>query len=196
MLRVRDLAVSRGGVPLLAGVSFDVGPGEAVVLRGPNGVGKTTLLRTLAGLQPPDAGAAELAEDAAAFAGHADGLKGAMTVAENLLFWARLHGRHEVGAAMEAYGIAPLAERAAADLSAGQRRRAGLARLIATGRPLWLLDEPAASLDAASVALFEAALAAHLAAGGAAVLSAHGPSAPGRALDLSDFRAPAPTGWL
>ncbi len=196
MLSVRGLAVSRVGVGLLAGLSFAVGAGEALVLRGRNGIGKTTLLRTLAGLQPPGAGEVEMAEDAAAFAGHADGLKSALTVEENLTFWAGLHGRRDVGPAMAAFGIANLARRAAADLSAGQRRRAGLARLIATGRPLWLLDEPTVSLDADASALFEAALDAHLAAGGAAVLSTHLPMARGRALDLTAHRAAAPAGWL
>ena len=196
MLKVRGLAVSRGGVPLLSGLSFAVGAGEALVLRGRNGIGKTTLLRTLAGLQPPDAGEVDMAEDAAVFAGHADGLKQALTVAENLAFWGGLHDRREVAAAMEAFGITGLAHRAAADLSAGQRRRAGLARLIAVGRPLWLLDEPTVSLDADAAALFEAALDAHLDAGGAAVLSTHLPMARGRALDLTAHRAAAPTGWL
>ena len=195
MLSVRGLAVSRGGVPLLSDVSFDLAPGEAIVLRGPNGIGKTTLLRTLAGLQPADAGGIEAPEDGAAFSGHADGLKGALSVAENLTFWARLHGRGEIGPALDAYGIAGLANRAAADLSAGQRRRAGLARLIAVGRPLWLLDEPTVSLDAAAVGMFEAALGAHLSGGGAAVLSTHLPAAWGREVDLTRHRAAAPAGW-
>ena len=196
MLSVRGLAVSRGGVALLSGLTFDAEAGEVVVLRGPNGIGKTTLLRTLAGLQPADAGDVRMAEDAAAFAGHADGLKSALTVAENLTFWARLHGRREVGAAMEEYRIADLADRPAADLSAGQRRRAGLARLLVTGRPMWLLDEPTVSLDAEAAVRFEAVLDAHLAGGGAAVLSTHLPMARGRAIDLGGHRAAAPTGWL
>ena len=91
-LTVTDLAVGRGGVPVLAGVSFALGAGQARVLRGPNGSGKTTLLRTVAGLQPPMAGVLKGAEDRVAYAAHADGLKAALNVAENLRFWGAVFG--------------------------------------------------------------------------------------------------------
>ena len=191
ILTVRDLACTRGGVAVLAGLTFSVAAGEALVLRGPNGAGKTTLLRTLAGLQPPRAGQIDLAPDCAAYAAHADGMKAALSVAENLGFWAALHGRGGTQAAMARMNLADLATRPAGELSAGQKRRLGLARLLVTGRALWLLDEPTVSLDAASVALFAGVVRDHLAGGGAAVIATHIdlglPEA--RVLDLTPFRA-------
>ena len=184
------LAVARGGVPLLEGVGFALGSGEALALRGPNGIGKTSLLRTVAGLQPPLAGRIDAEE--AAFAGHADGVKAQLTVAENLAFWSRVFGGGPIGPAMEAFDLGGLADRPARDLSAGQRRRLGLARLLVTGRVLWLLDEPTVSLDAASTALLTAALDAHRAAGGAALISTHLPMDGVPSLDLAPHRARLP----
>ncbi|MCQ0968886.1 heme ABC exporter ATP-binding protein CcmA (plasmid) [Paracoccus sp. TK19116] len=191
LLSVQDLAVARGGIRAVEGVTFAVSQGEALILRGPNGVGKTTLLRTLAGLQPPVAGTIEAEPDAIAYAAHADGLKGALSVAENLRFWARIFGRDKIDASLSAMNLTDLAERPAAHLSAGQKRRLGLARLLVTGRKVWALDEPTVSLDTASVGLFASSLRAHLAQGGAAIIATHIdlglPEA--RMLDLSDLRA-------
>ncbi|MFP4239594.1 MAG: heme ABC exporter ATP-binding protein CcmA [Rhodosalinus sp.] len=173
LLAVHDLAVARGGVPVLEGVSFALGPGEALVLRGPNGSGKTTLLRTVAGLQPPLAGRVEAAPDAIAYAAHADGLKATLTVAENLSFWARIFGTGDIAPALGALDLRDLADRPAGALSAGQKRRLGLARLLVTGRPVWALDEPTVSLDVASVALFAGAVRRHLGQGGAALIATH-----------------------
>ncbi|MDU8913634.1 heme ABC exporter ATP-binding protein CcmA [Aestuariicoccus sp. MJ-SS9] len=172
-LSVTDLAVARGGLPVLEGLSFAVAPGQALVLRGPNGSGKTTLLRTLAGLQPPLAGRIEGADDRIAYAAHADGLKAMQTVSENLTFWARVFGTSDIGAALEAFDLTGLTDRLAGTLSAGQKRRLGLARLMVTGRDIWVLDEPTVSLDAASVALFADAVRRHLGQGGAAILATH-----------------------
>lgn len=194
MLTVHDLAVARGGIAILAGLRFTLAPGAALVLRGPNGIGKTTLLRTVAGLQPPVAGRIGLPPEGPAYAGHADGLKTTLTVAENLAFWARIYGRTAIAPALAAMDLDTLAERPAQNLSAGQKRRLGLARLLVTGRRLWLLDEPTVSLDAASVGLFCAAIRAHLGTGGAALMASHIDLGLDEAtiLDLGPFRAKSP----
>jgi heme exporter protein A len=193
-VKVADLTVARGGIAVLEGVSFTLDAGQALVLRGPNGSGKTTLLRTLAGLQPAMAGEVSLSPESLAYAAHADGIKAVLSVAENLAFWAELHGQGGVGAAMAAMNLTALATRRAAHLSAGQKRRLGLARLLVTGRPVWLLDEPTVSLDAASVALFAGVLRGHLAQGGSAVIATHIdlglPEA--AVLDLTPFKARPP----
>lgn len=193
-LVVSDLCVARGGLTVLEGVSFHLTSGHALILRGPNGLGKTTLLRTLAGLQPAVSGKISMAAETLAYGAHADGLKGALTVEENLGFWAALHGTATVLAAMERMNLSELRARRAANLSAGQKRRLGLARLLVTGRPIWVLDEPTVSLDTASVALFGAVLRDHLGQGGMAVIATHIdlglPEA--AVLDLSPFKAKRP----
>ena len=173
MLRVRDLAVSRGGIRLVEGVSFEVAPGRAMALRGPNGIGKTTLLRCLVGLQPAVAGAVEPDPEHFAYAAHADALKSTLTVAENLGFWAAVHGTPSIEPALAAFDLHRLADRPAGELSAGQRRRLGLARLVLTGRPIWALDEPTVALDRENVARFADVLSGHLAGGGMAVIATH-----------------------
>lgn len=173
VIKARNLAVARGGVTVLQGLGFALAPGQLLILRGPNGSGKTTLLRTLAGLQPPEAGEIELAPESVAYAAHADGLKSTLTVAENLDFWASIYGGPTIDAAVQAMDLAALIHRRAGELSAGQKRRLGLARLLVTGRPLWLLDEPTVSLDVASVALFAEVVRQHLASGGAAIIATH-----------------------
>ena len=170
---VTDLACARGGVPVLEGVSFELAASQALVLRGPNGSGKTTLLRTLAGLQPALCGAVSPSPDAIAYSAHADGVKAMLTVAENLAFWARIYGAGEIGRALDAFDLHDLAARPAQNLSAGQRRRLGLARLLVAGRPVWALDEPTVSLDADAVDRFVLAVRSHLSAGGIAVIATH-----------------------
>lgn len=205
LLSVRDLAVARGGRRVLEGLDLTLCAGQAIILRGPNGIGKTTLLRTIAGLQPPVEGQVQMAADAVAYAGHADGLKGALTVAENLRFWAQVFAADGAGMAqaLAAYRLHDLADRPAAMLSAGQKRRLGLARLVIAGRPLWVLDEPTVSLDSAAVGWFAEAVRAHLGSGGAALMATHIdlglPEA--AVLDLAPWRAvpgraaPRPAGF-
>jgi heme exporter protein A len=115
----------------------------------------------------------EGAVDTVAYAGHADGLKSMLSVAENLRFWAAVYGRRDIEPALEAYGLAPLADRLTGTLSAGQKRRAGLARLMVTGRPIWILDEPTVSLDTDAVTMFADAVRGHLGTGGMALLATH-----------------------
>lgn len=193
LLAVHDLTVARGGMRTVESVTFTLDAGQALILRGPNGIGKTTLLRTVAGLQPPVTGRIEAAPDAIAYAAHADGLKTALTVTENLHFWAQVFGQTHIAPAIEAMNLRDLTERPAGTLSAGQKRRLGLARLLVTGRPVWVLDEPTVSLDADSVALFAGAVRAHLGQGGAALMATHIdlglPEA--EVLDLTPYRASA-----
>ena len=189
-LRVTDLAVARGGVPVLDGVTFAVAPGTALILRGPNGAGKTTLLRCIAGLQPPLSGRIDGAEETIAYAGHADGLKAMLSVRENLEFWAQVFGQTDIAPALIAYDLEPLQNRLAGTLSAGQKRRLGLARLMVTGRPVWVLDEPTVSLDVAAVGLFAAAVTAHLAGGGMALIATHiNLGLDAQTFDITPFRA-------
>ena len=172
-LRVENLAVSRGGVLVLEGISFDLAPGNALILRGPNGSGKTTLLRTLAGLQPAADGSIKCAPDSIAYAAHSDGLKQLLTVRENLDFWARVFGTNSIENAIEGFQLSPLLDRPAGALSAGQKRRLGLARLLVTGRPVWMLDEPTVSLDVDAVKRFGDTIKKHLSAGGSALMATH-----------------------
>ncbi len=189
-MHVQNLAVARGAITILDGLSFEVAPGQALVLRGPNGIGKTTVLRTLAGLQAPVAGELNL-PDSTAYASHADGVKSALTVAENLTFWAEVYGTRLEDDLLKMFDLADLRDRLAGTLSAGQKRRLGLARLGLIDAELLLLDEPTVSLDGFSVRLFADFLRdRHLAQGGMAVIATHidlGLDAP--ELDLSPFAA-------
>lgn len=172
-LTVSDLTVSRGGIAVLEGVTFTLSEGRALVLRGPNGVGKTTMLRTVAGLQPPMAGRVDAPEESIAYAAHSDGLKAMLSVEENLRFWASVFGERDINKAVHAFDLVGLLPRLAGSLSAGQKRRLGLARLLVTRRPIWILDEPTVSLDTQSVARFADAVRAHLAEGGSALIATH-----------------------
>ncbi len=173
MLAAQDISLARAGVMVLTGLSFSLTAGRALILRGPNGAGKTTLLRAVAGLQPLAGGAITGNLDDIAYGAHSDGVKPTLSVAENLQFWAQIYGTDLAASAMARMNLETLASRRAGQLSAGQKRRLGLARILVTGRKIWVLDEPTVSLDAASVALFGVAVQAHLAAGGAALIATH-----------------------
>ncbi|TQS72783.1 heme ABC exporter ATP-binding protein CcmA [Rhodobacteraceae bacterium] len=197
LLHIHDLCVARGGMAILQNLCVTLDRGQAIVLRGPNGIGKTTLLRTIAGLQPGHGGTIKLPAEGVAYAGHADGLKPSLSVLENLQFWASVYGGRSIEAALDQMNLADLQHRTAQTLSAGQKRRLGLARLMVTGRALWVMDEPTVSLDTRSVALFAQIVRQHLAAGGAAVMATHIdlglPEA--HVLDLTDLRARARGGF-
>lgn len=172
-LNVQDLSVARGGIAVLEGLSFTVNPGQALILRGPNGIGKTTLLRSLAGLQPALNGEINAPNESIAYAAHSDGIKHVLTVRENLEFWADVFGTNDIASALKAFELEPLANRPAGALSAGQKRRLGLARLLVSARPIWILDEPTVSLDIHAVEMFANAIRAHLVGGGIALIATH-----------------------
>jgi heme exporter protein A len=199
------LACERGGRLVFARLDFTLVAGEMLVLRGANGSGKSTLLRVMAGLTPVLSGeirwgdgaiqADRLAHNGRChYVGHQDALKPVLTVRQNLQLWQSLrNGAPErIDLALEQLGIARLADLPARLLSAGQRRRLALARLVAIAAPLWLLDEPATALDADGVSRLDQLLRDHLAGGGRVVLSSHGEVAgSARVLDLMEFRPSA-----
>ena len=154
LLSVDNLSVSRGGISLFEGLNFTVSTGEFVLISGGNGVGKTSLLRSIAGLQPIDKGKIAINADNFIFAGDANGIKTALTVLENLRFWSAIFGGKNLHEALEKFQLRQLKNRFAGKLSAGQKRRLSLARLLLTDRPIWLLDEPTVSLDKRSMKQF------------------------------------------
>lgn len=175
---------------MIANLSFAANAGEALLLTGPNGAGKTTLIRTIAGFIPPRSGTVTLKGDVGDrdiaefchYVGHLTGVKANLTAAENLAFWAEyLDGSAapslaaRVDDALDAFGLLALAEYPAGLLSAGQKRRLGLARLVVAARPVWLLDEPTVSLDAASTTLLADLIRKHLADGGIVIAATHLP---------------------
>ena len=199
MITATALTVSRGERMLFRDLSFHIAPGEAVALTGANGAGKTTLLRTLAGFIRPDAGTVtftdiEPAEARAShihWLGHMDGLKTGRRAREELEFQARWSGANDEGIAAAIAGLAlePLLDLEVRKLSAGQRRRLAFARLIAAPRPLWLLDEPFAPLDARWRAALGLMMQAHLDRGGAILAAVHDPlPVAARALDIGAGR--------
>ncbi|KQW86545.1 heme ABC exporter ATP-binding protein CcmA [Brevundimonas sp. Root1279] len=199
MLSVAGLTLSRGERVLFRDLSLSVASGEAVALTGANGAGKTSLLRAIAGFIRPDAGTIEFtAADAAEarakhlhWLGHLDGLKGARRARDELAFQARWHGADATGlaAAIDVLALEPLLDLEVRKLSAGQRRRLAFARLVAAPRPLWLLDEPFAPLDARWRKALGVLMQAHLDKGGAILAAVHDPlPVANRAVDVGGGR--------
>ena len=199
MISVSALTVSRGERVLFRDLSFTLAPGEALALTGANGAGKTTLLRTLAGFVRPDAGSVAYADVDPAGAranhihwlGHLDGLKGARRAREELTFQAQWSGADADGiaAAVDVLALEPLLDLEVRKLSAGQRRRLAFARLIAAPRPIWLLDEPFAPLDARWRAALGLLMQAHVDKGGGILAAVHDPlPLPARTLDIGTGR--------
>jgi heme exporter protein A len=194
ILTATDLSAVRGGRTVLTGRSFAVADGQLLAVVGPNGSGKSTLLRIVAGLLPSPSGSIALDPmpegsigEVAHYLGHLDALKGALTVRDNLDFWRRLWGGDaSMDAALDAVKLRHLADLPVGVLSAGQKRRVAIARLLLVRRPLWLLDEPATALDAAAESTLGEIIGAHLAAGGIAIAATHRdlPLRPSSTLDL------------
>jgi heme exporter protein A len=185
LLSAVELACHRGGRDVFAGVGFAVASGEALTIAGRNGAGKSSLLRAVAGLVRPTTGRLELEggdpelniAEQAHYLGHQDALKSSLSVAENLHFWAGFFGSGpmKIEEPLDAVGLAGLAALPAAYLSAGQRRRLSIARLVAVKRPIWLLDEPTSTLDAAAQERLADLMRAHLLGGGLILAATHGP---------------------
>ncbi|MFM9828619.1 MAG: heme ABC exporter ATP-binding protein CcmA [Sphingomonas sp.] len=180
LIAFEDVACTRGGRLLFDGMSFALAPGDALVVSGPNGVGKSSMIRIAAGLLLPQAG--RVTGDAKrALLAEAHALDPELPLTEAVAFWARIDGVAQAGgavaAALEAVSLGHAARVPVRMLSTGQRRRAALAPLIAADAPIWLLDEPANGLDTASVAQLEGIIAAHRALGGAVITATHLPLA-------------------
>ena len=184
-LAFREVTCLRGGRLLFEGLSFALAPGGAGLVTGPNGAGKSSLIRVAAGLLPPASGRVE-SEGACALLGESAALDPELTLGGALRFWAGLDAdRAAADGALAAVALDALAQVPVRLLSTGQRRRAALARVIASGAPVWLLDEPANGLDATSVGLLEAAIAAHRARGGIVLAATHLPLALPQAIEVA-----------
>jgi heme exporter protein A len=181
----RGVRCVRGGREVFAGLDFEASPGEALAVTGANGSGKTSLLRLIAGLLPMAGGSIALEEgeseltlaEQSHYLGHRDALKPALTVSENLSFWRDFLGgaAFDTGESLAGVGLDHAAQLPAAYLSAGQRRRLSIARLLAVRRPVWLLDEPTNALDATGLSMFAALMGDHLAHGGLIIAATHAP---------------------
>jgi heme exporter protein A len=170
------LGASRGGFALFDNVSFSLSPGDALRVTGPNGTGKTTLLRCLAGFLQPDSGSmSKTGDQNIHYLGHLNAMKLQLTVAENLTFWANANIDSHYEAAIKTMNLTGLVDLPFGVLSSGQKRRAAIARLLLSPRHVWLLDEPTVGLDINAIALFESVLEHHLGQGGIIIAATHTP---------------------
>lgn len=185
-LIAENLSGERGGQTVFSGIGFSLGEGDALTVTGPNGSGKSTLLRIVAGLLPPAAGTVRMegggeafptAAAAAHYLGHLNAMKPTLTVAENLAFWRDFSGETDlsVDEALETVALGGIGHLPFGYLSTGQKRRASIARLLVSRRPLWLLDEPTAGLDAGSERQFARLMEKHRAGGGMILAATHLP---------------------
>ena len=207
----RNLDCVRSERTVFRGLNFDLAPGGALILIGPNGAGKSSLLRMMAGLLRPAGGEMRWVENGESedalddmdvhgarlhYVGHHDAVKPVLSAAENIRFWAHMRGggEDEMRAALGVFDIKHLYDVPGRFMSAGQKRRVNLARIIAAPAPLWLLDEPTTALDKATIKRLEDAIQAHRDAGGMVVLSTHADvNTPGsETLNLADFACKAP----
>lgn len=181
-IEVSNLAMSRGGMPLFAGISIEISNGDILWIQGDNGIGKTTLLGALAGLHMVDSGkinwtlndAPCQAGQIAAYQPHRSYAKPSLTTREDLNFWASLYGASAmVTATLEKVGLTAKADVPTGKLSAGQKRRLALAKLITAQKPIWIMDEPAAAMDQDGVKLIDALVQEHVSKGGAAIIASH-----------------------
>jgi heme exporter protein A len=185
-LSASGLAANRSGRRIFSNLSFTLSAGETLAVTDPNGAGKSTLLRLVAGLLEPAEGRIELNPspdnsrgESVHYLGHLDALKPALSLTENLRFWQRLWrwGAGDIAPSLERVGIAHLASLPVRTFSAGQRRRAAIARLLLAPRSIWLLDEPTSSLDADGEAMLAGLVTEHVASGGIAIVATHRPLA-------------------
>ena len=201
----KDLQCIRSNRVVFEGLSFDLESSNVLYLSGPNGSGKSSLLRMLAGFLRPSAGALSWNGERDPFfekiqyIGHLNAVKGALSVLENLSFWSQINGgsrdQTALASALRKFELDQLAELPARFLSAGQARRLTLARLLVTPAPLWILDEPATSLDSANAVALQSAIQAHLEGGGMVVMATHaGIEAEAKVLDMSTFGKTTATG--
>ena len=206
LLEANGLSCRRGERLVFRDLRFSLRAGEALIVRGANGSGKSSLLRLLAGLLRPEAGTvrydgSDIADDLQAWRrqfcwlGHQDGLRPAETPAEALRLQGRLRDQNiDPHAALERLGMADKADIPTHQLSAGQKRRVALAGVVASGAPVWLIDEPTTALDGEATALFHALLAAHVAGGGRAVITTHDAFAPMPGFSELALNSPLPAG--
>lgn len=195
-LSARDLSVWRGGRLIFKGLDIELKTGDSVVVTGPNGSGKSTLLRILAGLLRPETGTVSISPGAAAnirYSGHKEGLKSALTVRENLIFWAAMYSvpETETEKALDRLDLHKVADMPTDILSAGWKRRVGLARMLLGEAPLWILDEPYTSLDSENIARLDTVLTERTVAGGIIVLATHQNTGftPTHRINMSDYQA-------